>query len=198
MKRIVAAALAIGAVLLSGQEAAARTWKPTDLDLAQDYLVIEHNKSTNEMVMVIWMAPAMMERSDEAEVGRAVLAEYAMVMVAHAKISDYLEWQFVKPADVVIETASGDMRQEMPDSEVPVMVATMKYGLAEFVAQGLGPLGENAATFVFDGKGIADCEEGVFWVRYAGERYEYRTPVPGCSKTPAAGRGRVGDSASLR
>ena len=27
---------------------------------------------------------------------------------------------------------------------------------------------------------INDCEKGVVWVHYAGERYEYETPIPGC------------------
>ena len=62
---------------------------------------------------------------------------------------------------------------------VPVAVGIVA-GMQSVFSQALGPMGEGMRWMTFDAAEISSCEEGVFWIDYDGEQYDYRTPIPGC------------------
>lgn len=180
MKRSLVITIVSG-ILISGIFAAdARQWKPSTTQMASDYLTIEHQKSENEFVLVMWMAPAMLGNTPEVKQAREFLSTYPMFLVAHAEITPLGEWKFIDPVDVVVETVDGEVRKPISSADLPPLLNTMQQYLSQILAQGMGQLGQNATSYVFAGQGINECKEGAIWLRYAGERYEYKTPVPGC------------------
>ena len=180
MNRFLAIALIGGLFLSTPHGSYARQWKPTKTSQAQEYLKIEHQKSENELVLVMWIAPSFIENIPEYEVAREALSEYVMILLAHAHISSLGQWSFTEPKDVVIESGDNDIRQTVPEGRLPPLVSATTEMLSKVLGQGLGALGQNSVTYVFPGFRIHDCQEGVLWVIYDSERYEFITPIPGC------------------
>lgn len=78
-----------------------------------------------------------------------------------------------------LETSDGRRAPLGDDSLTPGGIGLLA-GLKAAMSQGLGELGEGLHWFVYDADGIDSCEDGILWLAYGGERYEYRTPIPGC------------------
>lgn len=180
MKQAIAAAIFSAFLITDISEACARMWKPSRAEQAREYLQIDHSKSEEESVFLIWIAPSMIENSQENKEVREALSKYAMFLLVHNRMTSLGEFAFVEHSDLVIETGGGEIRRPILDDELPPIVATIKFFLSKTLAGGMGRVGEHARTYAFDGQGIDDCKKGDVWVNYAGERYHYETPIPGC------------------
>jgi hypothetical protein len=140
MNRFLTIALIGGLLLAIPHGSYARQWKPTKTSLAQEYLKIEHQRSENEIVLVMWLAPSFIENIPGNEAAREALSEYAMIVLTHAQISTLGQWSFTEPKDVVIETGDNDIRQPIPEGRLPPLVSAMSGMLSKILSQGLGPL----------------------------------------------------------
>jgi hypothetical protein len=180
MVRFIVCALIAAGVLASPIGAEARQWKPTKTQEAIDYLRLEHQRGPRENVILIWIAPAFFENTAEMAPARQIFGEHMMLLVAHLHISEAGQWSFTKADDVVVTNEDGSERRPIPIADLPPVTATTVMQFGQIIAQGMGALGENASTLVFDSSGIDACGTGVVHVNYAGEAYEYVTPVPGC------------------
>lgn len=171
------------AVLLAGLVATAaesRVWKPSPMALAHDYLILQHQRSSTEIVLVLWVAPPIFEDTAENALMRELTADYTMILVAHANVKKYGTVEFTDASEAVLETATGKRRHPIDPHDLPPLVAMLHDSLPGLMAQVVGPLGQNLQPLVFDGAGIDACAKGGVWLHYAGERYEFLTPVPGC------------------
>ena len=131
------------------------------------------------MVLIFWAAPEMMEAEPNNEAARDVLRNYIVIGVAHAKIA-MGQFTFFDPEEVVIRIEGGGERRPLdPDSIAPA-AAGMVTVMQRAFTQAIGKLGQGTHWLTFEGAGIDSCGPGVFWVDFAGEQYDYRTPIPGC------------------
>lgn len=178
--------LGVGAVVLllffsAFERADARNWKPTASSRAMDYVQITDNRSENELVMIWWIASeAFIVGQDLDQATANLLREYVIVAVVHMDISPVGQFTFRSPTGVLVKTSADWERQPIAEESFPPLLVGFLSILKSMLAQGLGPLGEGIRWFVFDGKGIESCGNGLFWVSYAGEQYDYKTPIPGC------------------
>ncbi len=160
--------------------AQARQWKPPSQDQAIEYAQIIDRRSDRETVMVMWLAPEVLEKSAESRTFRSVLRVYTIIGVGHANASAAGAWTFTVPEGVRVETGTDQVRAPLDRATLPPNIAGTISMLGELLAQGMGAFGQDIVWFVFDGKGLESCQAGEFRVVYADERYVYRTPIPGC------------------
>ncbi len=171
-------------VLLWGVAAGAqaRQWKPPPQDRAIEYAQIIDRLSDRETVMVMWLAPEILDKSTESRAFRSILRVYTIIGIGHANASAAGAWTFTVPEGVHLETGTDQVRAPLDRATLPPNIAGTISMLGELLAQGMGAFGQDIVWFVFDGKGLESCGEGSFRVVYADERYEYETPIPGCGK----------------
>ncbi len=163
-----------------GSTAWARQWKPSPTDAAQDYLQIEHNLSDEEQVMIFWFAPEFFEDTDENRFIRDMFQEYMLVAIVHWSMSNLGVFKFENPAEVTVELGNSESLTPLPQESLPPLVTVLILYLEKVVASGLGKMGEGMKFFVFDGTQFDRCAEGVLWINYLRERYDYQTPLLGC------------------
>ena len=65
----------------------------------------------------------------------------------------------------------------------PAMVGVLATMQSTF-ARALGPFGQGVHWYAFDSGSVRACEKGGISVQFAGEKYTYDTPVPGCAAPP--------------
>ena len=160
----------------------ARKWKVRPSDLASDYAQIVDQRSATEIVLIFWMAPeAIDDRVTNVDMIRAVLREYMVVGVAHGNVSPLGRIDFKTPDGVVVQSADNNPVQVLSKESLPPTAIGLLTALQAFFAQSLGHIGQGFHWFIFDGKRVDSCRKGSFLISYAGERYNYDTPIPGCA-----------------
>ena len=161
-------------------EVAARNWKPSPAAAMIDYTIITHLRSPREQVFVWWIAPEIVKVYQETTEVPKMLREYLLVGVAHVDVSRTGTSSFRTIKGVKIKAADGTMLQPLPEAATPPEIASLStHNRSKFV-QLLGQVGQGLQWFTFKNKGIDSCKSGRFWIVYAGEEYEYKTPIPGC------------------
>jgi hypothetical protein len=165
----------------------ARKWRVKPNDLAADYAQIIDQRPGSEVVVVYWIAPETMNPDmPNIDAIKAMLKEHMLVAIAHGSATATGRMDFRVPQNPALESIDGKQRQPVEKPNWPSAVAAFSTLLQSFLAQSLGQLGEGFHWFVFDATGIDSCAKGRIWLQYAGERYSYDTPIPGCS-SPAGG-----------
>ena len=160
--------------------AEARQWKPQPQDQALEYAQIIDRRSERETVIVMWLAPEILEKTTESRTFRSILKLYTIIGVGHVNVTPVGEWPFTVPKGVLVEAGKDQVRRPLDRATLPPVISGTISTLGELLAQGLGAFGQGIVWFVFDGKGLESCQAGGFRVVYADERYVYRTPIPGC------------------
>ncbi|MFQ5990536.1 MAG: hypothetical protein ACE5K9_11540 [Candidatus Methylomirabilales bacterium] len=189
----VVATFLILALLYSVPEGAdARQWRMTPSAQAQEYSQIIDQRANNEVVLVWWVAPEVIEDdSPGTEEARAILRQYMLVGVAHAQISPLGQFKFQRPRGLRVQLpdASGKRpmkgKRPMSKKSLPPAVAGVVSVLETTFSQAMGEFGRGVHWYVFDGRDISSCGNGAFWITYAGEQYSYKTPIPGCTQRAA-------------
>ena len=176
---ILALAILAGHSSLSGN-AWARPWKPSPVEIAQDYLMIEHVISDSEKILIMWMAPEYFEDTADNRAIREIVREYMLVAVIHFRISQLGEWQFVIPAGVTVDINDSQSLAPIFQQSLPPLVTATLDLLREGMAAGMGKMGEGMRLFVYDGTRFDRCGEDVLWINYLTERYDFQAPLPGC------------------
>ncbi|MFQ5953926.1 MAG: hypothetical protein ACE5JZ_02560 [Kiloniellales bacterium] len=179
-RRQVAAVLLPALLWGLAAQAEARQWKPEPQDQAVEYAQIIDRRSETETVVVMWLAPEILEKTTESRTIRSVLKIYAIIGIGHASASPAGKVEFTVPKGVLVETGEDQVRQPLDQETLPPTVSATISSLGELLAQGMGAMGQGMVWFVFDGKGLESCREGGFRVVYADEAYDYETPIPGC------------------
>ena len=175
--------LALGVLLLVlpyTHPADARPWKPKPQQLITEYGRIMVHRAEREMVMIQWtVAEGQMVTNPTAQ---KLLHDYMVISIAHMRLSHLGEMQGQIPTGVRVQTADGKEREPIDPANLPPAAVGFFSAVQSGLARGLGRVGQDVKLFAFDGMGIAACEEGKVWVLYAGERYFYETPFPGCDQ----------------
>lgn len=157
-----------------------RQWKPTEIEAAQDYLQVTHSISAGEVVIIYWFAPEYFENTADNRQIREMVESYMMVGIVHFSVSDLGEWEFKDPTEVAVDLGNSELLSYIPPHSLPPVVRNITILLRDVLAAGIGRAGQEMEILVYDGKRVSRCTEGVVWINYLQERYEYQTPLPGC------------------
>jgi hypothetical protein len=169
-------------VLVSMAPTWARQWRTTPQAQATDYAEIIDQRSPQETVMLIWLNPMMFPDDASSQPARQLLSKYMLLGIVHADIGIDGNPVFRKIQGINIETNKSTLHDSLDEDVLPPTVIGMLKGLQALFQQILGPLGRGTHWFVFDGADLPPCGKGGFVVPYAGVRYGYDTPVPGCPR----------------
>jgi hypothetical protein len=181
MRPIVALSVFLIAVVLCST-ADARKWKVRPHDLAAEYSQIIDQRGGGEVVVVYWIAPETIDPGmQQAETLKAMLREHIIVALAHGTAGQGGRLNFRTPEAVTIEDGNKKLQEPLAKEDWPPLVSAYTAVMQKFLSQTTGQLGSGFHWFVFEGKGVESCGKGRFWITYAGERYNYDTPIPGCS-----------------
>jgi len=173
---LVVAAIIFGWVTTS-DHARARSWNPSETDLARDYSLITDTRNNQDIKMIFWITPPMIP----AGPGRQIFDTYVIVGVVRARIAPAGTMSF-DPPDTL--QASGEASQPLrllSGDDIPPTVAGMVATMTSMFSQSLGPLGKGIHWFVFDGAAVHACAAGILSIPFANEVYTYQTPIPGCA-----------------
>jgi hypothetical protein len=159
--------------------AAARDWKKTPESAAMDYLMITDMRSNEDIVMVWWLAPESLPATT-AQVVKDFLSQYLVLGVNHVLMSTLGAPSSVEESLPELTSYSGASLRHIPTSKLAPSLQAGVAALTVSIQAITGPMGAGMKWYVFGGSGIESCEKGGVSVSYAGERYTYDTPIPGC------------------
>jgi hypothetical protein len=156
-----------------------RPWKPTSVQLADDYSTIQDRKSNTDFVMIKWWAqPTAMPGSPLA----AILEKYVVISIVRFHIilpGGSFSFDDIEPIDAL--GSNGHPLTPVPENALlPTAIAVLAAVKAAF-RQSAGRMGEGTKFFTFDADAVRACEKGKLSVPFAGETYFWETPFPGCS-----------------
>jgi hypothetical protein len=157
--------------------ASSRPWKPTPVQIADDYSVINHRKSNTETVNIKWWAPPTLGPGPIT----GLLEKYVVISVVHFHISQTATFSFDDVGALEARDSSGKPLTLVPRNELPPMFIGFLSTLEAGFRQSLGRLGDGTKFFVFDAGTVRACEKGGVSVPLSGETYTWETPFPGCS-----------------
>ena len=161
--------------LLTSVPANARLWNPTPQQLAQDYSTITHNKGgTAGRVVIQWIAaPAFTGNM------QALLERHIVLVMTHSTVTPGGTQQFEEVGGVQVTDAAGQALTEIPRNEVPPVLIGFLASLDANLSQSTQGRARNK-ILLFQPVSVRACEKGGLALLYAGEKYTFETPMPGC------------------
>ncbi len=102
-----------------------------------------------------------------------------VVGIVHYKVNASGDFLFEEISKISVEANSKNYKP-LPDEGVNPVVSSVVAFLEKSISRGLGRLGAGSKFFVFDTEAIDSCNKGAVTVNYLKERYEFKTPLPGC------------------
>ncbi|MBL6945632.1 MAG: hypothetical protein ISR47_03240 [Rhodospirillales bacterium] len=163
-----------------GSDADARSWRSSPQDLAREYLIIQDQRAENEIVLVVWLAPALIPNDPESRAARDSLGRYGVIGVIHARMNDLGEFSFLAANDVKIRISGGAAKRALSRDSIPPVALAGVEAVRSIFEKALGPMGNGTHWHVFDTSSLDSCDNGQLAVLFAGEKYTYDTPIPGC------------------
>ncbi len=158
--------------------ASSRTWKPTPIQIAADYSVINHAKTNTETVNIKWWAAPTLTQGPIT----GFLDKYMVISVVHFHVNQGATLSFDDIKTLEANDGGGQPLRLVPRDELPPAFIGFLSTLEAGFRQSLGRLGDGTKFFVFDAGPVRACEKGGISVPFAGETYTWETPFPGCTK----------------
>jgi hypothetical protein len=170
--------LAVLAAITTASPAIARLWKPTPLQLAQDYTLINHNKGDEGRVIIQWMASPTVTPLTL----RQTLDKYVVVGITHTRggVGGVVTWDDIE--GVQAADTAGQPLKELPSDAVPPALISL-FGAMEATMNRASQGKAKVRWYVFEPAQVAACAPGKLSVTYDGETYTFDTPIPGCAKS---------------
>jgi hypothetical protein len=152
-------------------------WKPTPLQLAQDYTLVTHNKGDDGRVTVQWMASPTVTSPTLQQ----TLDKYVVIGISHSRggVGGVMTWDDIEGVQVT-DTAGQPLKEITGDAVPPALVGF--FGAMEATISRASQGKAKARWYVFEPGQVAACAPGKLSVSYDGETYAFDTPIPGCTK----------------
>ena len=175
-------AIGMAAVIAFGaQSAHSRMWKPDAAALAQDYLIIEDSRNDGEdIIMLMWFAPEMAGEDGKDPFIREVLSDTIIVGTVYAKINNQGIFEYADVEAPVASLQSGNKLHQVSEDDLKPGSATTLFAMKQIFSQNLGAMGQGMKWYNFSGTKVDSCKEDILWIEFAGEKYDFKTPLPGC------------------
>jgi hypothetical protein len=174
------ACLAMLALLVAAIPANSRLWSRDPASLAQDYAVISDDRGGGDAVLVVWLSAPMLPEGTGSSSEREVLDRYVVIGLIHGHAGPGTAITFDPAVAPEVSDRNGQRLKLIGNDDMPsALVATLTRMQTGF-AQNFGALGQGTHWFVFEDNTVHACGKGGMEVQFAGERYTYDTPIPGC------------------
>jgi hypothetical protein len=170
---------AIGVFVTATLPANSRDWSPNPASLAREYLIINHNRGKGEMAMVMWLAPPMVE-GESSQMARDLLESTILIGVVHARIAKDGTVSFERTNTLEVRDASGNGLTAFDTNTMPPAIVGTVSVLQSVFGRSFGQFGQGMQWFAFNSGAVHACGKSGLSVQYAGEKYTYVTPIPGC------------------
>jgi hypothetical protein len=172
---------AILACALSIPDVVARPWGRTPQVLAQDYSIINDNRGNGELVLIFWVNGPSMPKTANSAAMLDLLDKYTVIGVVHAKVSKEGTMSFDDPTAPQAMDQENHLADPMKNESLPPTVVGALAVMQSMFGRSLGALGAGVKWHTFEGLAAHSCSKGKLTVMYAGEKYFYDLPMPGCS-----------------
>lgn len=96
----------------------ARQLRTTLAALAQDYVIIQDQRSPHEVVMVFWITPQLVGKQPSAEKAKQILTDHALVGVVHAKFDTQGRTNFEKANAPSLKTLAGRQIKQLTSESI--------------------------------------------------------------------------------
>ncbi len=157
--------------------AQARPWKPTPQQLAQDYSTLVHNKgASGGTVRLSWLAaPGFSGNLPQ------LMQKHVVLTLTHTVPSPDGLANYEDAGGVQVTDLAGTALTEVPLNALPPTLVGLTAQLeATFRQSTTG--NAKMKILAFEPGSVHPCQKGGLAVTYAGERYTYETPMPGCAQ----------------
>tara|TARA_B100000315_G_scaffold234287_2_gene248177 strand:- start:4963 stop:5508 length:546 start_codon:yes stop_codon:yes gene_type:complete len=158
----------------------ARAWRTTPQALAQEYAQILDQRSPSEIVMVIWVTPQLVPERFPNTRTQKVLSDNMLVGIGHIDIIAGGKLTYRRPANISVDIQNEETQFPLSLDQIDAGASDILDTFLQIFEKSLGPMGRSIKWMVFNGKLVKSCEKGGFSINYAGEKYTYKTPIPGC------------------
>lgn len=157
-------------------------WSHDPLSVALDYLLIRDLRAGGEEVLVFWIAPTLLPKSETLNTPQMAAAldlinKYVIIAATHVA-SGTVRFEAVPVPKV--EDQDGRSLTPLDPSTTPPQVVASLARLRAFYAGLLGAFGQGTSLFAYEAGSVRACGKGGLRVEVAGETYTYDTPLPGC------------------
>ncbi len=169
--------LCVGAIL---KQADARQWNAGPQALAQEYVIINDQRSPNEIVLLFWMSPMLIPDGPNAVDVREMLREHLLLGAAYVRVDNQGRFIPTNAPTPTLKTMTGASIKSLDENGISPAVAATVTALQKVFGNILGPLGKGIEWNIFDGGPVSSCNSGGFIVAFKGTDYDYKTPIPGC------------------
>lgn len=165
-------------ILLAGSTTA-RTWPRGGPAEARDYLTIDDQRPGNELALILWLAPPMIDPQHSD--AKKLLGQFVVVATTLATIEPVTGRLKIGPSSQPSALSTdGRPLSLVPPEEWPPALNGALQAVKTAMAQSVGDIGKSISWYVFQPDGVDACKPGSLQVIFAGETYSYKTPVPGC------------------
>ena len=154
----------------------ARPWKPAMTQLASDYATIVDERNLQDIRIIFWLAPPIMDPGRAAE----LVDKYVVIGVARGHYSSEGSVTFDPIDSLRVKDSGAKPLQRLTGENIPPAVAGTVATMESVFGQSLGAFGRGIHWFVFVGGTVHACGNGGISIPFAGETYTYDTPFPGC------------------
>jgi hypothetical protein len=172
---------AIGVFLTATLPANSRDWSQNPASLARDYLVINDNRGKGDMVVVMWLAPVMVE-GETSQAARDLLENTTLIGVVHGRLAKDGTVSFERTNALEVRDGSGNALTAFDTNTMPPAIVGTVSVLQSVFGRSFGQFGQGMQWFAFNSGAVHACGKGGLSVQYASEKYTYVTPIPGCPR----------------
>lgn len=173
----IASYLLAAACFVSVASAEARPWKPTPQQQAQDYTSIVHNKGASAgTVRISWMAAPAFTGNMQLLMQKYLLLTLTHTIITPAGVTSYEDTGGVQVSDLAGQPLTEIALKDLP----PALVGLTAQMDASFRQSVNG--NAKMRILAFQPGTVLACQKGGLAVTYAGERYTFETPMPGCTE----------------
>jgi len=108
------------------------------------------------------------------------ISVYVVIGVAHAHTAKDGTISFDRTTTLDAANAEGNKLTLLDASTMPPTFVGAMATMQSVFNRALGQFGQGVQWFAFDGSPMQACTKGRLSIPFAGEKYTFDTPVPGC------------------
>ena len=182
LKRARLILVAFVALVSTAPSLQSRPW-PRNAPNAADYLTINDNRGSGDIVLLLWLASPLIPNSAGQQAARDLLDKYVVIGVVHAHGNKDGTFAFDRAATPEVRGAKDEPLPLLDmDGMAPNIVGALATVKTVF-SRSLGEFGKGIQWFVYAPGSVNPCTKGGLAVQFENEKYTYVTPVPGCPTT---------------
>ena len=158
----------------------ARDWKPKPHVAAREYAILKHERTPTDQIIIYWFpAEAIPDTPGSAE-AKKLLSDNLLIGTVRIKVDAQARVSVAEETAPILRTLGGETIRYIETHAVSPTVSGIVTVVEQMVSQAMGVVGKGIKWHVFDGSSVKSCKIGGFIVNFAGEDYDYKTPIPGC------------------